>query len=251
MNERDSRLKELKDMLLAKDYKPKLIDAAIEKALAVPWEEAIKRVVKNKNTDRKVFAVKYDPRLPSIPGILHKHYCTMVQDDPYLKSVFPKPFLVAYKRAQNLREKLIHSKVPPAQPSRPRRELKGMHKCNKPRYITDKYVKEGKSVKIATTKEVVEINANVNCADDNVIYVISCKQCSFQYVGKSVRKFTTRMGEHRAYVINKNLDEATGEHFNLRNHNLSHMSYTILEKVHNTDPIYLRERERKNVDKEI
>ena len=53
MNERDSRLKELKDMLLAKDYKPKLIDAAIEKALAVPWEEAIKRVVKNKNTDRK------------------------------------------------------------------------------------------------------------------------------------------------------------------------------------------------------
>ena len=130
MNERDSRLKELKDMLLAKDYKPKLIDAAIEKALAVPWEEAIERVVKN--TDRKVFAVKYDPRLPSIPGILHKHYCTMVQDDPYLKSVFPKPFLVAYKRAQNLREKLIHSKVPPAQPSRPRRELKGMHKCNKP-----------------------------------------------------------------------------------------------------------------------
>ena len=55
-----------------------------------------------------------------------------------------------------------------------------MHKCNKPRCITDKYVKERKSVKIATTKEVVEINANVNCTDDNVIYVISCKQCSFQ-----------------------------------------------------------------------
>ena len=119
-----------------------------------------------------------------------------------------------------------------------------MYKCNKPRCITDKFVKEGKSVKIATTKEVVEINANVNCTDSNVIYVISCKQCSFQYVGKSVRKFTTRMGEHRGYVTNKNLDEATGEHFNMRNHNLSNMQCTILEKVHNTDPMNIREREK-------
>ena len=58
-----------------------------------------------------------------------------------------------------------------------------MRKRNKPTCITDKFMKEGKSVKIATTKELVEINNN-----NNVIYVISCKQCSFQYFGKSVKE---------------------------------------------------------------
>ena len=119
-----------------------------------------------------------------------------------------------------------------------------MHKCNKPRCVTDKYIQEGKVVRAAATKKTYEINANVNCNESNVIYVISCKRCSFQYVVKSWREFTVRMGEHRKYVNNKMMNEATGEHFNSRGHNISHMKFTILEKVYNQDKMFLREREK-------
>ena len=52
------------------------------------------------------------------------------------------------------------------------------------------------------------------------------------------------MGEHRGYVTNKIFSEATGVHFNSRGHKLADMEVTILEKVYNTDQIFLREREK-------
>ena len=47
--ERDLRLSELKEMLIARDYKKGLINAAIEKALKIPKCEAIKKSCAIKN----------------------------------------------------------------------------------------------------------------------------------------------------------------------------------------------------------
>ena len=243
-SERDLRLSELKEMLISRQYKRGLCDAAIEKALAVPRHEALKKVIRKKDNDRVVLAIRYHPKLPSATEIVGKHYRTMINSDPYLKEVFKKPPMIAYRRPKNLRDYLVRSKVPPVRPNRPRRQLKGMHKCRKPRCVTDKYVEEGKVVRSTATKKVVEINGRVNCNDSNVIYVISCKRCPAQYVGLSTREFTDRMGDHRGYVTNKHLDQPTGAHFNSRGHKLSDMKYTILEKVLNKDPMFLREREK-------
>ena len=76
--------------------------------------------------NRPVFVIHYDPRLPSIPTIVQKHWRTMIQD-PRLKEVFPAPPLVAYKSSKNIREILIRSNVPTIQSGRPKkRELPGM-----------------------------------------------------------------------------------------------------------------------------
>ena len=69
---RDMRLSELKQMLLERDYKTKIIDAAIEKAKKIPRSEALKRVERSKSTDRAVFVVRYDPHLPDINNIPKK-----------------------------------------------------------------------------------------------------------------------------------------------------------------------------------
>ena len=100
--DREKRFIDLKNMLLARDYSNKIIDAAIEKARNIPRSEALKRVVKQANNDRTVFVVTYDPRLPSISKIVNKHYRTMIQD-PHQKEVLNKHFLIAYKRPKNIR----------------------------------------------------------------------------------------------------------------------------------------------------
>ena len=52
------------------------------------------------------------------------------------------------------------------------------------------------------------------------------------------------MSAHRGYVTPKpKLDKATGEHFNRPGHKCADMGVTILEKVHNKDPMYLIVRE--------
>ena len=140
--DREERFLELRDLLLSTDYKPKLISSAIDRARNVPRHEALKRVVKEKTSNRLVFVINYDPRLPSIPAIVKRHCTTMIQD-PRLAEVFPLPPLVAYKRPPNIRDKLIRAKVPPMPSSRPRREVKGMRKCLK--CATCPFVREGKS----------------------------------------------------------------------------------------------------------
>ena len=61
----DKRQAELKELLLDWDYKPKIIDAVINKAKGIKIQEALNRVAKEKSSDRAVFVVRYDPGLPS------------------------------------------------------------------------------------------------------------------------------------------------------------------------------------------
>ena len=109
---REKRFKELKDMLLSRDYSSNIINAAIERARNIPRLEALKKVVKSKTSERPVFVIHYDPRLPNVNSIINRHYRVMVQDQK-LKEVFPEAPIIAYKRQKNIRDVLIRAKVPP------------------------------------------------------------------------------------------------------------------------------------------
>ena len=124
----NKRLAELKNMLLSRDYKTKLIDNAIARAGAIPRSKALERVEKSNNGKRRpVLSVEYHPSLPALSSILKRHWRVMSQD-PYLKEVFPLPPIVAYIRPANLKDKPIRARIPP-DTSRPTRRLPGMKKC--------------------------------------------------------------------------------------------------------------------------
>ena len=99
-------------------------------------------------------------------------------------------------------------------------------------------------MKAHATTAVTTINAAVDCRDTNYISLINCKKCRMQYVGKSTVEFSTRMGQHRRDVTNLNLHRAVGQHFNLKGHKLSDFECSILEKVHDKDPMVLSVREQ-------
>ena len=46
------------------------------------------------------------------------------------------------------------------------------------------------------------------------------------------------------YVINQKLEKATGYHFNQKNHQISDMKMSIVEKIHKKDRFYLLEIEK-------
>ena len=118
-----------------------------------------------------------------------------------------------------------------------------MKKCRRNKCETCDFIKEGKTLKATATNTTAYINAAVDCSTENYIYLINCKKCRLQYVGKSSQQFSTRMGQHRSYVTKNQLFKATGEHFNSLAHRLSDFECSILEKVHNKDPMFLTVRE--------
>ena len=94
-----------------------------------PELKLYKNVLRKKTTQRSVFVITYDPRLPSISAIQAKNWRTMASKDSYMAEVFKKTSLTAYRRQPNLRNWLIRAKVPNG--TNLKRKLKGMTKCGR------------------------------------------------------------------------------------------------------------------------
>ena len=92
-------------MLLTRSYPERLVDSAIERIKVIPRLTLLKKPkYKKEKLNRPIFAVSYDPRLPSISSIAAKHWRTMVADNQYLKDCFPEPQLIAHKRQHKLKK---------------------------------------------------------------------------------------------------------------------------------------------------
>ena len=123
-----------------------------------------------------------------------------------------------------------------------------MKKCGKACHSCP-YIKERKNIK--SGKFTWNILDQVDCLSENVIYLIQCEKenCKLnKYVGETKKSLHERLSQHRGYVTRKTQD-ATGRHFNLPGHNLSHMKISVLEKVKSHDPMYRKERERYHIRK--
>ena len=243
---RDKRLNELKYLLMERGYAEYVIDRALTKARAVPRQRALlKRKNKENTIKRPIFAVKFDPRLPSLQAIQAKHWRAMTGSDQYLASVFPAPPLTAFKRQNNLRSMIIRAKVPKPARAYPERKLKGMFKC-KNVCSACPYIKEDKVVKYGENKKWI-LNRNLTCANSNIIYMIECQKENCKeprYIGESGRPLRYRLAEHRGYIVNHMTDKPTGAHFTSPGHSLSDMKIIILEQVKIQDTLYRKEREK-------
>ena len=100
--------------------------------------------------------------------------------DPEMRDKFQKPPLVAYKRPQTIRNKLIRAKVP-SKNVKPKRVINGMFKCK-----ICPYVKTCKKVQVINSNAVVHIQKHHDCQTSNIIYMIQCKKCRWaQYIGET------------------------------------------------------------------
>ena len=237
--DRDQRLFELKERLLARDYNSDMVNSAIEKARKVPRNKALKISNKPNQTNRPILSTPYDPRLPIISNIQAKHWRSMVTDS-YLKNVFSEPPMTAFRRNQNLRGYLIRAKVP--REGRQQRNIKGMQKCGN-NCATCPYIKEGKSIKINGSEW--KLNKKLNCDSYNLVYAISCAKdtCKMVYIGETKRMLRFRVAEHRGYVSNKETDKATGAHFTMPGHSLADLRVSAIEHTKGRGTEYRKERE--------
>ena len=178
---------------------------AIEKAGSIPRQEALKKVVQSKDSKIPVFVVSFDPRLPLISAIIKTHWRTMSKD-PRLAEIFPLPPMVAYKRPPNIKQKIIRTKIITTI-LRPKRESKGMSWCLNCSACF--FIKEGHRVEATQSNFKIDINVQANCQTSNCIYLLGCKRCPQQYIGEIEWSLKERFLEHKGYVSNNILSEAT------------------------------------------
>ena len=90
-----SRADEYKNYLLARDYKPSLVDEQFKKISKISREDARKSKPKTNQVNKIKFVTKYNPRLPKIDGIIKNifQFCTMMM---HSKLSFLKTALVPF-----------------------------------------------------------------------------------------------------------------------------------------------------------
>ena len=189
-----------------------------------------------------IFVQLFHPGLPSISKILKRHHSVMINEDEEMKSVFPLPSLVCYKRHKNIRDELIRAKISLKRCSR--KKPIGFKKCHKSGdacIMCTHGVDFAKTHKCHRTGKSYNIQSPIDCNSRNVIYKLSCKRCPrFLYIGETSRKAKERFYQHRSYVSTKNYETPAGAHFNSKGHNIMDMQMLPFERVRPANNAHIR-----------
>ena len=107
-------------------------------------------------------------------------------------------------------------------------------RCDHPRCLTCPIFNINSCFQSSITgKQYKTTNPNIckplDCKSNNIIYLITCKKCGYQYVGETTQEFSKRLNGHRKSVRLKS--RLIGQHFSLPEHDWQDMRVQILEKI--------------------
>jgi len=86
------------------------------------------------------------------------------------------------------------------------------------------------------------VRAAFTCKTRNVVYMIQCRKCGLQYVGKTENPLHIRMNGHQSGIRTKNLEKPVASHFNQPDHSLEDLEVMAIEKIHRDDTAHRRHR---------
>ena len=92
-------------------------------------------------------------------------------------------------------------------------------------------MKQTKAFQSYRTKQTSQVFHNLTCKSENLIYLLQCRICQLQYVGKSETPFNIRLSnlEKDAKLQASIL---SWKHFNNQNHNFQqHAEFTLIEQI--------------------
>ena len=233
------RSQELMNYLVNRGYRLDFLKTQIQRASDVSRNDALKTKPK-RQTDTVPFVITYNPALPNITRIIHKHFHVLYSSDR-CKKVFTSLPLVALRRCKNISDILVRAKLPEPVNIDNSRFPPGSFRCNKNNCTTCPYIEDGRTqYTFNSTGQMNQIKSHITCETSNVIYMIQCTKCNLQYIGETKRRLIERFNEHRRPIINTSSynPTAVSRHFITGNHTVNHMLLIPLEKLYtNRDSI--------------
>jgi hypothetical protein len=190
---------------------------------------------------RPVLVTTFNPGNPDIKNILNRHW-NIIQYSSDCANNFDASPITGFKRCPNLKDQLVRSKV--RYPPDPKRRLK-WHEIRPPictrlgRCTYCPNIAKTNSITSSVTHKTFPIrnitnHKYISCEINNIIYIITCKKCSIQYVGETGRRARDRLYEHLYSIKNANkIVTPVSDHFSRNGHNYKDISFQVIERCHN------------------
>jgi hypothetical protein len=110
--------------------------------------------------------------------------------------------------------------------------------CNSKRCLTCLNIMQADSFLSTNYRKSFPLMNNCNCTSANIVYLITCTECSIQYVGETHGALRDRLNGHRSDIKTKK-HTPIGIHFNSTNHSINNVQIIPIE-ILNTDNINFR-----------
>lgn len=108
------------------------------------------------------------------------------------------------------------------------RVVKTPKPCGLPRCATCNHYKASAHFTSSVTKKCYRIRYPFSCDTKNAVYLITCRKCSKQYVGKTCLTLRSRINQHRSSIKMKR-ERYISKHFNLPAHSITDFSVQIID----------------------
>ena len=233
------------DYLVNRGYELNFLKTQIRRATDISCNDALKPKPKQQ-TDTVPFVITYNPALPNISRIIHKH-SNMLYSSDRCKNVFTNLPLVAYRRCKNISDILVRVKFLEPTNTDQSRSPSGSFQCNKTSCTICPFIEDGRNqYSFYSTGQTFEIKSHITCETSNVIYMIQCTKCNLQYIGETKRHLKDRFNEHRRPITNpfySYTPTAVSRHFLTSGHVEDHMILIPLEHLHTSRDSIRKARE--------
>ncbi|MCG7879722.1 MAG: GIY-YIG nuclease family protein [Candidatus Thiodiazotropha endolucinida] len=235
--EKDYRMRrnEISDHLQRRGYRKERVEHQLERVDGLNRDDLLEYRRRENSNDRVPLVLTYTDALPDVHSIIRKHITTLHKSEN-LRTVFPDPPLVSYRRGRNLQDILVHRK----HNNILYRQTNGCAPCGKNCALC-------KNMKTCDSFEAYDgtsykIQGSITCKTANVVYGIECRQCrKFLYVGQTGGTLYQRMLLNFS-MIRTGKQDAIALHFNGQGHSVDDMVVLGIEKI-NKDCFYRRTKE--------
>jgi hypothetical protein len=209
---RQTRLGEMKLDLLKRGYPSKLIDWGIEKAsqLSIETLRTPKTVAE---TNTCAFVYTHNPSNRNMWSTIQTSL-DMLNADPRCKRLLHSVQLINSRRQPaNLKKLLTKAKFDTSTPT--------VSQCQDKRCGTCPYLITGKQFTFKGSQKPFEVKVSMNCATENLLYVLQCQGCLENYIGQTsdslrarirVHKQQIKTPEYRKIAVSKHIAECAGDY---------------------------------------
>ena len=241
----EERVRDLVEFLVGRGYRKAYVEGQVDKVRRMTRDEVLSKSNQPRST-KTPLVVTYHPRLPDISKILRELHPILESSDRCKNAIKNVPF-VAFRKPKSLGDYLVRAKV---ESRKPRDLVLGTVKCSSRRCGVCKYMDGNSRFKSSHDDKSYSINYNLNCNSSYVVYLITCKKCSLQYVGSTTTKFRLRFNNHKSRIrrhgmltqAEKRADDLLYRHFCSEGHNgLSDVKIQLIDRVNGEQQ--LREKE--------
>ena len=188
----EKRLEELKGFLVKRCYCSDYVDNQFGRVREVNRNSLFKRKEGAEHSNRNCFVVDYHPALRALYNIFRELHVIVSWSERFLR-IMPEPPMVCFRRAKNLKDHLVRSKLRGEEET-----VVGMFKCGKKKCKICDNVVTGDEFKSYVEGRSFRINHRFDCDTEGVVYLISCKSCGLQYVGNTITAFRLRFNNHKS-----------------------------------------------------